>query len=279
MADSRKPRGRALDEAVSRAVRDSLPALQHSIEELHQAIADLVSACSSARPTNTLPAMLRAQTNAASLSASLSVLASFITSAVQRREHESGFDESSEGVQAVGVALPPPERREHAPLPPAPMASRRAPVVEPEEEEAEEPAVEETRKTRLKEAAEIEPEEIAAEPEEEEVAQPETAAFDVASLPREEQELHKRANRVAKVSMQDIKMLKPEEVRKGCENKDICTRLRGELDKARKEYDRRFQKILDHPVDYFHHWMVEVLAGGDPEALGDYPYPSPVVRR
>ncbi|HEV2342014.1 MAG TPA: hypothetical protein VGS15_09465 [Candidatus Acidoferrales bacterium] len=279
MADSRKPRGRALDEAVSRAVRDSLPALQHSIEELHQAIADLVSACSSARPTNTLPAMLRAQTNAASLSASLSVLASFITSAVQRREHESGFDESSEGVQAVGVALPPPERREHAPLPPAPMASRRAPVVEPEEEEAEEPAVEATRKTRLKEAAEIEPEEIAAEPEEEEVAQPETVAFDVASLPREEQELHKRANRVAKVSMQDIKMLKPEEVRKGCENKDICTRLRGELDKARKEYDRRFQKILDHPVDYFHHWMVEVLAGGDPEALGDYPYPSPVVRR
>lgn len=268
-----------MDEAVSRAVRDSLPALQHSIEELHQAIADLVSACSSARPTNTLPAMLRAQTNAASLSASLSVLASFITSAVQRREHESGFDESSEGVQAVGVTLPPPERREHAPLPPAPMASRRAPVVEPEEEEAAEPAVEETRKTRLKEAAEIEPEEIAAEPEEEEVAQPETAAFDVASLPREEQELHKRANRVAKVSMQDIKMLKPEEVRKGCENKDICTRLRGELDKARKEYDRRFQKILDHPVDYFHHWMVEVLAGGDPEALGDYPYPSPVVRR
>lgn len=268
-----------MDEAVSRAVRDSLPALQHSIEELHQAIADLVSACSSARPTNTLPAMLRAQTNAASLSASLSVLASFITSAVQRREHESGFDESSEGVQAVGVTLPPPERREHAPLPPAPMASRRAPVVEPEEEEAEEPAVEETRKTRLKEAAEIEPEEIAAEPEEEEVAQPETVAFDVASLSREEQELHKRANRVAKVSMQDIKMLKPEEVRKGCENKDICTRLRGELDKARKEYDRRFQKILDHPVDYFHHWMVEVLAGGDPEALGDYPYPSPVVRR
>ena len=262
MAESRKARERALDEAVSRAVRDSLPALQRSIEELHQALADLVSACSSARPTNTLPAMLRAQTNSASLSASLSVLASFITSAVQRREHDSDFEDSSEDIRAVGVTLPPPERRERAPVPPTPtpMASRRPPAVEPEEE-----------------AAEVEAEEIVAEPEE--VAEPEAAAFEIASLPRDEQEMHKRADRVAKVSMQDIKMLKPEDVRKGRENKDICSRLRAELDKARKEYDRRFQKILGHPVDYFHHWMVEVLAGGDPEALGDYPYPSPVVRR
>lgn len=268
-----------MDEAVSRAVRDSLPALQRSIEELHQALADLVSACSSARPTNTLPAMLRAQTNSASLSASLSVLASFITSAVQRREHDSDFEDSSEDIRAVGVTLPPPERRERPPLPPTsvPMASRRAPVVEPEEEAAPEAAVEEARRERLREAAEVEPEEIAAEPEE--VAEPEAPAFEIASLPRDEQEMHKRADRVAKVSMQDIKMLKPEDVRKGRENKDICSRLRGELDKARKEYDRRFQKILDHPVDYFHHWMVEVLGGGDPEALGDYPYPSPVVRR
>jgi hypothetical protein len=50
------------------------------------------------------------------------------------------------------------------------------------------------------------------------------------------------------------------------------------MDKARKEYDRRFKTIQDHPVDYFHDWMVEILAEGDPEALGEYPYPSPVLR-
>ncbi|HEV2490102.1 MAG TPA: hypothetical protein VGT03_09865 [Candidatus Acidoferrales bacterium] len=279
MSDTRKARERALDEAVSRAVRDNLPALQRSIEELQQALADLVSACSSARPTNALPAMLRAQTTSASLTASLSVLSSFITSAVQRREHELALEELAGDLRAVGVVLPPPERREHAPLPPSPtpMAARHAAVVEAEEEEAPEMTVEEARRSRLKEAAELEAEEISAEPEE--VAAPRPAAFDVASLPRDEQEMHKRANRVAKVSMQDIKMLKPEDVRKGREHKDICARLRSELDKARKEYDRRFQKILDQPVDYFHHWMVEVLAGGDPEALGEYPYPSPVVRR
>jgi hypothetical protein len=50
--------------------------------------------------------------------------------------------------------------------------------------------------------------------------------FDVSSLPPEEQELHRRAYRVAKVSMQDIKMLRPEDVRLGRENRDLCFRLR-----------------------------------------------------
>jgi len=54
--------------------------------------------------------------------------------------------------------------------------------------------------------------------------------------------------------------------------------LRTDIDKARKEYDRRFHAILDQPVDYFHRWMVEILAEGDTEALGEYPYPSPVLR-
>ncbi len=102
--------------------------------------------------------------------------------------------------------------------------------------------------------------------------------FELANLPREEQELHRRANRVAKVAMQDIKLLQPKEVRLGREHKDICVRLRVDIDKARKEYDRRFRAIQDHPVDYFYDWMVEILADGDAQALGEYPYPSPVLR-
>jgi hypothetical protein len=110
-----------------------------------------------------------------------------------------------------------------------------------------------------------------------ELAEPEPA-FSLASLPADEQELHRRAYRVAKVSMQDIKLLRPEDVRAGRENKDLCVRLRDDIEKAHKEYDRRFQAIQSHPVDYFYDWMVEILAGGNPEALGAYPYPSPVMR-
>jgi hypothetical protein len=111
--------------------------------------------------------------------------------------------------------------------------------------------------------------------------EPEEAApvFNLDLLPPDAQELHRRASRVAKVSMQDIRMLRPEDVRLGLLNKDLCFRLRDDIEKAHKEYDRRFQSIQSHPVDYFYDWMVEILAGGDPQALGEYPYPSPVLRR
>ena len=65
----------------------------------------------------------------------------------------------------------------------------------------------------------------------------------------------------------------------GKENNDLCSRLRDDIERAHKEYDRRFHAILDHPVDYFYAWMVEILGEGDPRSLGEYPYPSPVPRR
>ena len=99
-----------------------------------------------------------------------------------------------------------------------------------------------------------------------------TDEFDINRLTSEEQELHRRANRVAKVSMQDIKMLRPEQVKLGRENRDICIRLKDDIEKAHREYDRRFKPIMDHPVDYFYRWMVEILAEGDASALGEYPY-------
>jgi hypothetical protein len=99
-----------------------------------------------------------------------------------------------------------------------------------------------------------------------------SSEFDVNRLTTEEQELHRRANRVAKVSMQDIKMLHPDQVRQGRENKDLCIRLKDDIEKAHREYDRRFKPIMDHPVDYFYRWMVEILAEGDASALGEYPY-------
>jgi len=107
----------------------------------------------------------------------------------------------------------------------------------------------------------------------------EAAGFDVSALAPEQRELHRRASRVAKVSMQDVKMLRPVDVALGREHKDICIRLRADIEKAHKEYDRRFHAILDHPVDYFYDWMVEILGGGDPQTLGEYPYPSPALRR
>jgi hypothetical protein len=256
LKERQKPQSleRALEEAVSRALRDNLAPLQRTADELHQAYADLVSACSSSRPSNALPAMLRAQTAASALAAGLSVLSNFVAVALNPRDHHV----SAEGAGAA-TALEEGEAE--------------SPAAAPESEWAEEQAAASAQAPveglAGEEAAEVAAEEAAAEG---------AQAFDLASLPPEIQDLHRRANRVAKVAMQDIKLLRPKDVKLAREQKDICQRLRSDLDKARKEYDRRFRPISDHPVDYFRHWMVEILADGDAEALGEYPYPSPVLR-
>ncbi|HXX18904.1 MAG TPA: hypothetical protein VEJ46_05840 [Candidatus Acidoferrum sp.] len=248
MTERQKSLDRSLEDAVSRALRDNLVPLQRTANDLQQAYADLVAACSSSRPSNALPAMLRAQTAASALAAGLSVLSNFVAVALKPRDTGDEDDQTS---AATAVAEPEAEVEPPPPAEELPVAAVEAPV----------------------HAATIEPPEVA-EPE----PAVEAPAFDVASLPSDQQDLHRRANRVAKVAMQDIKLLRPKDVRLGCEHKDICVRLRTDLDKARKEYDRRFRAIQDHPVDYFHHWAVEILGGGDPETLGEYPYPSPVLR-
>jgi hypothetical protein len=220
-----------------------------------------------------LPALLRAQTSASALAAGLSVLSNFVAVALSPREHH--FSEEPEAAHAAPTVA--------VEEPPGTVGVHRAPA-EPEvewveePEEVPEPAAETaSRSPGIQHPAAHESVPLS-ESDVEEAAIAATEAFDVASLPAEMQDLHRRANRVAKVAMQDIKLLRPKDVRVAREHKDICSRLRSDLDKARKEYDRRFRAIHEHPVDYFHHWLVEILADGDPEALGEYPYPSPVLR-
>jgi hypothetical protein len=231
-----------------------------------------------------LPALLRAQTNAAALAAGLSVLSNFVAVALNPSREQQASEERdfARASSAAAVAEPEEESEETAEQetvqesareaveaedPPAPAAVQ--PPAEAELEWVEEP------EEVLNAAPDVASVPSAAPPPEAEVPD---ETFELANLPREEQELHRRANRVAKVAMQDIKLLQPKEVRLGREHKDICVRLRVDIDKARKEYDRRFRAIQDHPVDYFYDWMVEILADGDAQALGEYPYPSPVLR-
>lgn len=294
------PEPSAVEQAIARALRDNLATLQRSVTDLEQAVADLVAACSSSRPANALPPMLRAQTASASLEAALSVMARFLAASMQSSSAVAvAFPPSAELPAAAPApvprpAAPPAVPAEAAAAPAAEtqraaaeMVAEGAPVSAPEAAVAppEPPAV----APPLEPAAEVpspEPAWAAAEPEaaeapaaEEEIIPTAAAEFDIAALSPEEQLLHRRANRVAKVSMQDIQMLHPEVVAQGREYRDICQRLREDIDKARREYDRRFQPILHHPVDYFYHWMVEILGNGDPSLLGEYPYPSPVGKR
>jgi hypothetical protein len=321
----------AVEQAVSRTLRDNLEKIQRTADELHQAVNDMVAACASSRASNALPSMVRAQTCAASLSATLEVLSRFVTNALQPAMRMP-FEPDNLRVPSMGAPPPPVAAFEQPPPAPShPMEeiswAAPAPVVQsppvseipPPVEQI--PAVPEIHSPveapafsdfslAVEMSAAVEPAPalepvflndpapvtlhepspdfelgfpVEAHPAEEADAavEPMEAAlvFNLDLLPPDEQELHRRAFRVAKVSMQDIRMLRPEDVRVGRENKDLCFRLRDDIEKAHKEYDRRFQSIQGHPVDYFYDWMVEILAGGDPQALGEYPYPSPVLRR
>ena len=305
--------GNESEKAVSRTLRETLNALQRTAEELNQALNDLVAACGSSRPSNSLPPILRAQSAAASLAASLEVLSRFVSNSLQSArgsdisEPEPPSD-APPSRRPVAV-VPTPSAQAEIPVEQSPAAQSSAPVALPDMGEdlspVQEPAVKDFATSPVGAPLHSPPAETVGQPRASDVAGeraeyfaeisaasaghpppnpieelPSAAAsFDVSTLLPEEQDLHRRANRVAKVSMQDIKMLRPNEVRLGREHRDICVRLRDDIEKAHKEYDRRFQSILGHPVDYFYDWMVEILGDGDPQALGEYPYPSPALRR
>ncbi|PYT54596.1 MAG: hypothetical protein DMG43_05715, partial [Acidobacteria bacterium] len=217
----------AVEQAIARALRDNLERIQRASDELHHAVNDVVSACASNRPTNALPPLLRAQTSAASLSAALEVLSRFVTVSLQVGPR-SPLEAQITNLVGKVAAEPPAAPQRPGPSRPAPMASQVPAVKGPAAPEFE----------------------LHAEPEPFELMEPAEAAlssgpefgeeFDVNRLSPEEQELHRRANRVAKVSMQDIKMLRPEQVRLGRQNKDLCIRLKDDIEKAHREYDRRF---------------------------------------
>jgi hypothetical protein len=261
----------AIEQAISRALRDNLERIQRTSEELHHAVGDVVAACSSNKPANALPSLLRAQTSAASLAASLEVLSRFVTVSMQSGPRSPIEAHLTDLVGKVAAEPPAAPQRPVPGAPPVPMASASAKVeAEPVEVEEESVEVELDLPPEPARIPAMEPTAaaIASEPEID-------GDFNVSRLSAEEQELHRRANRVAKVSMQDIKMLRPEQVRLGREKKDLCNRLKDDIEKAHREYDRRFKPIMDHPVDYFYRWMVEILADGDAHALGEYPYATP----
>jgi len=257
-----------VEQAIVRALRDNLERVQRTADELHHAVSDVVSACASNKPANALPPLLRAQTSAASLAATLEVLSRFVAMSMQSGPRSQMEAQITDLVGKVAPELPPAPQR---PMPsqPVPKAAQLPPA-------SPAPVGQKPVATELESHPEPEPLEL---------IEPVPAAvaveaefgdeFDVNRLSAEEQELHRRANRVAKVSMQDIKMLRPEQVRLGRQNKDLCIRLKDDIEKAHREYDRRFKPIMDHPVDYFYRWMVEILAEGDTHALGEYPYATP----
>jgi hypothetical protein len=96
------------------------------------------------------------------------------------------------------------------------------------------------------------------------------------SLTREQQELHQRAQRFARVQVAEIRLYKSENVKKGRAARTLYASLKTEIDAARETYRNDFLAASDTMVDYLHPELVRPLANDDPELLGS-DYPGPLV--
>jgi hypothetical protein len=91
-------------------------------------------------------------------------------------------------------------------------------------------------------------------------------------LPPEEQELHKKAKRFAKLLVDEIKLYNQSKVAEGKQNRELYKALREDIEKSRATYDKRYGSSPAASAKYFDSEIVRILADNDRSLLGsDFP--------
>ena len=105
-------------------------------------------------------------------------------------------------------------------------------------------------------------------------SEPEGKRKDWDELSPEEQRIHLRAQRFARVRAAGMRLREGLAVRAGRARGDIYGALRGPIDTARAEFQATFVAACPSMVDYLHTELLHTLANDDAELLGkDYPGP------
>jgi hypothetical protein len=95
-------------------------------------------------------------------------------------------------------------------------------------------------------------------------------------LPPEEQRIHLRAQRFARVHAAEMRLFQAEAVRAGRARRNLYDALRKSIDAAREAFRLSFFEPCSSMVDYLHLELVQTLANDDPDLLGNN-YPGPMV--
>ncbi len=91
-------------------------------------------------------------------------------------------------------------------------------------------------------------------------------------VPEEERRIHNDARRFARLLVSEIKLYNEKKVTEGREARDLYERLREAIDRSREMYDKRVQPPVAAKFDYFHYEIVNALAEGNADRLGNgYP--------
>jgi hypothetical protein len=97
-------------------------------------------------------------------------------------------------------------------------------------------------------------------------AEPEPAAAEGASP--QDQETHRKAQRFARLLIDEIKLYNQAKVSEGRKNKDLYDRLKEAIEKSRSTYQKRYGNTVAASGDYFQHELVRSLAEDDVSIMG-----------
>ena len=94
-------------------------------------------------------------------------------------------------------------------------------------------------------------------------------------LPQQEQDLHLRAQRFAKVQVAEMMLYRSQAVKQGRAERSLFTELREEIERGRTAFHQQFLENAPSMADYFHVEMIRTLANDDPALMGaNYPGPQ-----
>ena len=95
---------------------------------------------------------------------------------------------------------------------------------------------------------------------------PATDAF--AHMSAEDADVHRKAQRFARLLMDEIKLYNQAKVAEGRKHKNLYDRLKEDIDKSRSTYHKRYGNTVAASADYFSNELVRSLAEDDVSLLG-----------
>jgi hypothetical protein len=99
-------------------------------------------------------------------------------------------------------------------------------------------------------------------------AAPATAADPFAQMSPEDADVHRKAQRFARLLVDEIKLYNQVKVTEGRKNKDLYDRLKEDIEKSGATYKKRYGNTVAASGDYFHVELVRSLAEDDSSIMG-----------
>ena len=88
------------------------------------------------------------------------------------------------------------------------------------------------------------------------------------SMSPEDQDIHRKAQRFARLLVDEVKLYNQAKVAEGRKHKDVYDRLKEAIEKSRGTYQKRYGNTVAASGDYFQHELVRSLAEDDVSIMG-----------